>query len=410
MEDINSNKHEVSLGRSEYLKKENEILGNLDEHKKGLALKLSKDLDFEDELSIKAFGSNLEQRLGSNAEEILENTKINDADEIGVLLNDLMYNIQQTKGDNPSDKVQNKFLKRIFKKAEKTQFDLKTSYTNVKGRIEEIKSELVSHEKRLNNDIAIIQDMIDKNQQLVIASDIYIKAGELKIAELKTMIIPELIQQVEEKPNTEVEIELMDMKNYLERLEKRLGDLALTNKVLQQSTPQLNLMKNANYILSDKISSSIQSVIPLWQQQISIATSLKNQAVAIEIQKSVSDLTNDMVLQNSELLKTNTINTAKANEEGILRVDVLEKVQENLIETIRETIQIQEQGAIDRENAKARLAQMDVDLRARLLEMSQGTSKGSQGRKMAQDATLSLEHNESRNVGGKKKESFEEYL
>ena len=162
---------------------------------------------------------------------------------------------------------------------------------------------------------------------------------------------------------------IYDMVQFADRLDKRLHDLKLSREITIQSAPQIRLIQNTNQALVEKIQSSIVTAIPLWKNQVAIALTLIRQRHAVEAQKQVSKTTNDLLLKNAEMLKTNTIETAKENERGLVDIETLKKTQENLISTLEETLRIQEEGRTKRRLAEQDLAAMENDLRLKLLEI-----------------------------------------
>ena len=151
--------------------------------------------------------------------------------------------------------------------------------------------------------------------------------------------------------------------NFLDRLEKRLYDLQLSRQITIQSAPQIRMIQQTNQTLAEKIQSSIMTSIPLWKNQIAIALTLNRQRKAVESQKLVTKTTNDLLLKNSEMLKMNSIETAKENERGIIEIDTLKKTQENLIQTIEETLLIQADG-----RAKRKAAEIEIGTNGRRTE------------------------------------------
>lgn len=397
---INSDNQVLTKNEIKLNDKKNKLLAELDSKKKEQVLALSEKLDFDNELTVKEFGNTLQQKLGQNSEQIIGRTKINNTDEAGVLLNDLMFELQSAGVEKKTTGVG--FIDKFIKKMGKAKYDITTNYTTVSERVEGITQQLQIQNKQLADDIEIVNDLIENNQQLEVATDVYIKAGEIKAEELKTVIIPELKRQLSISKNPEIEQELMEKANYLDRLEKRVMDLQLTQQVLKQSYPQLSLMKNASYVLSEKIDSSIHHAIPTWKNQIAIAIGLKNQQTAVEVAKAVSETTNQLLRSNAEMLKTSVTETAKENERGIVDIETLEFTQNALIETIRETIEIQNKGRSDRESAKLRLEQMETEMKTKLMEMASSIAEENPNvRKTVYDSTEKLEY---------KKDSYEDLL
>lgn len=129
------------------------------------------------------------------------------------------------------------------------------------------------------------------------------------------------------------------------------------------------MIQNMNQALAEKIQSSILTAIPLWKNQVAIALTLVRQRKAMESQKQVSQTTNDLLLKNAEMLKTNTIETAKENERGLVDIDTLKKTQANLISTLEETLRIQQEGRAKRKQAEQELSSMENELKQKLLNL-----------------------------------------
>lgn len=388
-------KNEVALQ-----KKENEIMQGLDARKREQVLQLSKKLDDTNELTIKEFGSTLQNKLGSNSEKVLEKTKTTNTGDVGELLNNLMFELKDI-GKPEDSKLP--FFGKIFKKASKVKHDIESEYLSVSSRVDGIVDELNKQNDVLKNDFSIISEIMEQNQQLEVATDIYIKAGDLKLEELRMVTIPKIKKELETNPNVELEQELMEKSNYLDRLDKRVMDLRLTQQILKQSYPQLTLMRQANQVLSDKIDSSITSTIPIWKNQLALRLQLKNQEDAIKAQKNVTDTTNKMLKSNADLLHDNVVETAIQNERGIVDVETIEYTQQKLLDTIKETIEVQNKGRQDREIAKNRLIEMETEMKEKLLEMANEMNhqNNDNSRKVVRDATERISYD---------KNGYEDYL
>src|SRR5699024_778517 len=207
-----------------------------------------------------------------------------------------------------------------------------------------------------------------QNKDYFDALSIYIAAGELKLEEIKTKIIPAL-KQIAEQTQNQMDLQgVNDMIQFAERHDKRVHDLKLSRQITTQSAPQIRLIQNTNQALIEKIQSSILTAIPLWKNQIAIALTLLRQRDAVEAQKQVSNTTNELLLKNTDMLKTNAIETAKENERGLVEIETLKKTQENLVETIEETIRIQTEGREKRNQAEQELSALEDELKKKLLE------------------------------------------
>ncbi|MEG2602714.1 MAG: toxic anion resistance protein, partial [Carnobacterium sp.] len=177
--------------------------------------------------------------------------------------------------------------------------------------------------------------------------------------------------------NDQMDVQIVnDLNQFLDRLEKRTHDLRLARQMTIQQAPQIRLIQNTNQALAEKIQSSINTAIPLWKNQIAIALTLLRQKDAVTAQRQVSETTNDLLKKNSAMLKISAIETAKENERGVIDIETLQQTQNDLVETLQETLKIQQEGRIKRKDAEKELAVMETDLRDKLLALTTDDNSG----------------------------------
>ena len=217
---------------------------------------------------------------------------------------------------------------------------------------------------------AALEELYKRNKSFFDELNVYIGAGEMKIEELQQKLIPEAMQKAQETGD-QMDVQVVnDLHQFLDRLEKRNHDLKLTRQMTIQQAPQIRLIQNTNQTLAEKIQSSITTTIPLWKNQIAIAMTLLRQKDAVTAQRQVSETTNQLIQKNSEMLKISTIETARENERGIIDLETLQKTQQNLIETLEETLQIQQEGRMRRKAAEVELNRLEGTMQQQLLQLS----------------------------------------
>jgi len=188
--------------------------------------------------------------------------------------------------------------------------------------------------------------------------------------ELQTTIIPEAMKKAEQT-NDQMDVQIAnDYTQFLDRLDKRTHDLRLARQITIQQAPQIRLIQNTNQALAEKIQASVNTAIPLWKNQVVIALTLLRQKDAVTAQRQVSETTNELLKKNSEMLKVSAIETAKENERGIVDIETLQKTQNDLVETIQETLRIQREGKEKRRAAEVELGHLEEDLKDRLLDLT----------------------------------------
>ncbi|MBM7647728.1 uncharacterized protein YaaN involved in tellurite resistance [Bacillus ectoiniformans] len=329
---------------------------------------LAKQIDPANHQSIITYGTAAQSKLSTFSHSMLDHVQQKDIGEIGDILSDLMKKLQQVNPDELQAEKKNMFS-RMFSKVSDSIQEVLSKYQKVGSQIDRISLKLDHSKKTLIGDIQMLEQLYEKNKEYFQALNIFIAAGELKLEEIQTVTIPSLRQKAEQSGDQMDYQDVNDMVQFADRLEKRLHDLKLSRQITIQSAPQIRMIQNMNQALAEKIQSSILTAIPLWKNQVAIALTLVRQKKAMESQKQVSQTTNDLLLKNAELLKTNTIETAKENERGLVDVETLKKTQSNLITTLEETLRIQQEGRMKRKQAEQELSTMENELKQKLLHL-----------------------------------------
>ena len=343
----------------------------LPEENKEKAYQLAEQIDHNNMNSIVLYGSQAQSKLLNFSHTMIDHVQKKDVGEIGEILGELMKKLEQVNPDELQSKKKG-FLARMFGKVSHSLQEVLSKYQKTSVQIDRISLKLEHSKNALLSDNKLLEQLYDKNKEYFSALNVYIAAGELKLDELRTKTIPELKRQAESSEHNQMAVqEVNDFIQFADRLDKRVHDLLLSRQITIQSAPQIRLIQNTNQALAEKIQSSIVTAIPLWKNQVAIALTLLRQRNAVDAQQKVSDTTNDLLLKNAELLKTNTIETVKANERGIVDIDTLKKVQESLISTLEETLTIQEEGRLKRRQAEEELMMMEGDLKQKLLAIKE---------------------------------------
>ena len=345
------------------------LIDTLDEKHQEQARALAKQIDEKNLQAIISYGSAAQKQLGEFSHQMLSHVQAKDTGEIGDILNDLMERLNET---DPNDLVAENqgFFQKFFGKIKKSIYEMQAKYQEVGSQVDKIAIRLDHEKNGLLNDNLSLEQLYQRNKDFFDALNIYIAAGELKLVELQETLIPEALEKAR-VTGDQMDVQVVnDLEQFLDRLEKRNHDLKLTRQMTIQQAPQIRLIQNTNQALAEKIQSSITTTIPLWKNQIAIAMTLLRQKDAVTAQRQVSETTNQLIQKNSEMLKISTIETARENERGIIDLETLQKTQKDLIETLEETLKIQQEGRARRRKAEVELTNMEEDLRQKLLVLS----------------------------------------
>lgn len=345
------------------------LIDNLPDHRKTQAKALAKQIDENNMSAVLAYGANAQKQLSEFSRQFLKDVRLKDTGEIGDTLTDLMTQLKAT--DPKELTAEPSLFKKLFGRVRQSVTETQLKYQQISSQIDKVAIRLDREKHELMNDNQMLDQLYDKNRDYFEALNVYIAAGELKMQELQEEIIPEAIAQASEDNDQMAVQKVHDLNQFLTRLDKRTHDLRLTRQMTIQQAPQIRMIQNTNQALAEKIQVSIHTAIPLWENQITIALALLRQQQATTSQRMVSETTNDLLLKNSEMLKQSSIDIAREVERGVIDLETLQHSQRNLVETLEETMTIQEEGRQQRRAAEAELIAMEKELRDNLLAISQ---------------------------------------
>lgn len=344
------------------------LIDTIPEENRQKAYQLAEQIDPKNHQAIISYGTQAQGKLMNFSHSMIEHVRKDDIGDIGEIINELMSKLKEVNPEELKPEKQGLFS-RMFGKISNSIQEVLSKYQKTGAQIDRISVKLDHSKNRLLSDIHLLEQLYEHNKEYFHGLNVYIAAGELKLEELYTKTIPDLKKKAETSEDQMAYQEVNDMMQFADRLDKRLHDLKLSRQITIQSAPQIRLIQNTNQALVEKIQSSIMTAIPLWKNQVAIALTLVRQRQAVEAQKHVSKTTNELLLKNAEMLKQNTIETAKENERGIVDIDTLKKTQENLVSTLEETLRIQEEGRHKRRLAEQDIANMENELRQKLLNL-----------------------------------------
>ena len=323
-------------------------------------------IDLMDSSTPLTFGAPAQKEIAQFSDSILSKVRSKDAGEVGVLLNELVgkvkgFDVTKKSGGFLSNLP---IIGSLVGKAE----DVMQGYEKLSVQVDKIQAGLENSKIKMLEDVAMFDTLYQKNLEYFKQLQLYIRAGEEKLDELRTTILPKLRAQASESGDPMAVQVVSDFEQSVDRFEKKIHDLKLSKTLAIQTAPQIRLIQNNDRVLIDRVQSAIYHTIPLWKNQMVIALGLTHQKEVLELQRSVVDATNDLLRRNAEMLKQNSIDTAKANERGIVDIDTVKKVNEDLIATIQETLRIQQEGRQKRQAAEKELVAIEGRLKDTLLK------------------------------------------
>ena len=307
------------------------------------------------------YGSNAQKNISEFSEAALNSVRTKDLGEVGGMLGDLVVELQGLNFD-PEEK---KGFLGLFKKATQNIASLKAQYDKAEVNVDKIVESLEKHEVVLMKDISMMDKMYERNLEYMKELTMYIIAGKLKIEQLRNEELPKYQQKAQESGLPED----AQAANMIGRFEKKIHDLELTRTISIQMSPQIRMIQNNDSLMAEKIRSSIVNTIPLWKSQMVLALSLYHSDQAMKAQREVTDVTNQLLTKNAQALHQGSVAIAKETERGIVDIETLKKTNQELISTLDEVRQIQDDGRAKRMQAEEELGRIEGELKQKLLDM-----------------------------------------
>ena len=335
----------------------------LTEAERKMVQDFSEKIDTRDSNVVLQYGAAAQKNIVSFSENALNNVRTKDLGAIGEDLSALVVELK-TFGE-----PEKKGIAGFFQKKKNEALSLKASYEKAEVNVDKIASILEGHQVTLMKDIAMLDQMYDLNTKYYKELTMYILAGKKALNKARSETLEELRKKAAETGAQEDAQKYNDYANLCNRFEKKIHDLELTRMISIQMGPQTRLIQNNDTLMLEKIQSSLVNTIPLWKSQMVLALGLEHSRQATAAQSAVTNMTNQLLQKNAEMLKMGTIETAKEAERSVVDIETLQHTNQQLISTLDEVMQIQKDGAQKRKEAELELGRIEGELKQKLLEL-----------------------------------------
>ena len=324
----------------------------------------AKKIDITDSNMILQYGAAAQKNVAGFSENALNSVRTKDLGEVGKSLSELVVELKGF-----GEEEEKKGLFGLFKKTGSKLEAMKAQYAKVETNVDKIARELEQHQVTLMKDVAMLDQMYELNLKYYKELTMYILAGKKKLEQVRAQDLPALKAKAEQTGAQEDAQAYNDLAQMCERFEKKLHDLELTRIISVQMGPQTRLIQNNDTLMVEKIQSSLVNTIPLWKSQMVLALGLEHSRQATAAQSAVTEMTNELLKKNADMLKMGTVATAKEAERSVVDIETLQHTNAQLISTLDEVLNIQKEGAAKRKAAEAELGRIEGELKQKLMEL-----------------------------------------
>ena len=324
----------------------------------------AKQIDIRNSAAILQYGAGTQKKMADFSEDALDKVRTKDLGEVGDLLENVVTELK-----NFDAEEERKGIMGFFKKGGNKLEALKNKYSKAETNVNKIVEMLEKHQIQLMKDAAIMDKMYALNLNYFKELSMYILAGKKKLEEIRATELPQLMSKAQISGLPEDAQAAKDLDSLCDRFEKKIHDLELTRMIAIQTAPQIRLVQGNDTLMAEKIQSVIVNTIPLWKSQMVLALGIQHSREAMEAQRSVTEMTNDLLKKNADTLKMGTIETAKESERGIIDLETLKHTNQSLIETVDEVVKSQDEGKQKRIEAEKELQRIEGELHQKLLDI-----------------------------------------
>ena len=322
-------------------------------------------IDLTNSQMILQYGAASQKKLSDFSDSALSRVRTKDMGETGELITQL---IGELKGFDATAENQKGFLG-FFKKKSNELEALKVKYDKADVNVERIKAQLEDHQVTLMKDIAMLDKMYQLNLVYFKELSMYILAGRKKLQQVRENDLAAAEAKAKASGLPEDAQAARDLADQCDRFEKKLYDLELTRNISIQMGPQIRLIQSNDTMMAEKIQTTIVNTIPLWKNQMVLALGMAHSQQAMQAERAVTDMTNDLLKKNAEALKMGTIETAKESQRGVVDIETLQQTNKSLIETLDELNKIQSEGRAKRAAAEQELTRIEDELKQKMMEI-----------------------------------------
>lgn len=337
---------------------------SLSEEEKQMVEEFAEKIDIANANIVLQYGSEAQKKISGFSETALNNVRTKDLGEVGDQITSL---VGELKGFNAEE--ESKGIFGMLKKQANKIANLKVKYDKAEVNVNRIVNILEDHQMTLFKDIAVLDQLYERNLTNYKELTMYILAGKKKLDKVQNEELPALIEKAKQTGAAEDAQAANDLANLCTRFEKKLHDLELTRTISMQMAPQIRLVQNNDTLMAEKIQSTIVNTIPLWKSQMVLALGINHSKQAMEAQREVTNVTNELLKKNADMLKMATVEVAKESERGIVDIETLKHTNEQLISTLDEVLKIQEEGRTKRDAASKELAKIETELKEKLIQI-----------------------------------------
>ncbi len=311
---------------------------------------LAATIDVTSPLTVAGFGQEIGKTARDYSDSLLSQARSGDLDEMGGKLGEVVVAARSFDIDSFDNKwARLPLLGPVIAGVSRTKARAVAQFTSLEGQVEKLMADVESAERRLSDRAATLDVLYSGTEQEYHNLALHEAAAKIRLETLGS----EIAAMIGNDPVVAERRAALEASRVA--LDKRAADLEILRHSALQTLPMIRMIQANNMVLIEKFQTIRNLTVPAWKRAFMMALALNEQRDAAKLANDIDDATNYFMVRNSELLHQNAVSTAKANQRLVIDVETLRTVHQNIVKTLTDVRQANQDGAVMRQKALAEL-------------------------------------------------------
>lgn len=316
---------------------------------------IARELNLQDSKSVMKFGYQSQQKLEAASDQLLRSTNGSDNEEIARMITHLMSSVNEVMPDDIAKARKAGLFPWAKKKAKQRMLAMQVKAQTIEGSISQFKGQLENqHDKLLNNNVILMQQY---ESLRAYAEDLKVEvaAGELKLQEIDTVLLPELERKASESNDQFLIQDVMRLKQVRGDLAAHVDGLLRSQQFALIQCNQVLVLQNGNFELAKKLQEATFQIIPIWKSQMTISLMLLGAENALKQLDVVTETTDKLLRGVATQVKETGVSIARKSKESALKMETLRHTHAEVLEAVRGITEVTNTAEAKRREASAEL-------------------------------------------------------
>lgn len=328
--------------------------------------KLVSARSIKDQMGISEFGTQAGKEVAALSDIILKKTTTGKMGDFGDGITQILALTSQVNVDDLNIDKNKGILGKALGFLKKKKVEVIAQFEDTSSSIEKIKVDLERRQVGMREDNDFLEQLYEKNLQEYHDLGFSIEAAEVMLKDMNVQY--EVMKAKAENSSDQFEIQAVnEFEQRIKLWEKQIDRLKRMQQVALLTAPEIKMIQAGNVSMVEKFNDLINTTLPAWKKQLSMTILALKQKENAELGNKMDDKTNEFFKKAASLNNQNAIAVAKASERSVVDIETLEFMQQQLIDSVKQVKQIQEEGRKERANASTKIEGLRDQMKQEML-------------------------------------------